>query len=39
MIIKDWLFHFITTGVPPEKMAKAAEVRNQQFQNNNKNGK
>ena len=36
MIIKDWLLHFITTGVPSEKMAKAAEVRNQQFQNNNK---
>jgi uncharacterized protein YndB with AHSA1/START domain len=36
MIIKDWLLHFITTGMPSEKMAKAAEVRNQQFQNNNK---
>ncbi|HEU5166188.1 MAG TPA: SRPBCC domain-containing protein [Chitinophagaceae bacterium] len=29
IIIKDWLFHFITVGMPSGEMAKAAEIRNQ----------
>lgn len=29
IIIKDWLFHFITVGTPSGEMAKAAEIRNQ----------
>jgi hypothetical protein len=29
MIIKDWLFHFITVGTPSAEMDKAAEIRNQ----------
>jgi len=29
IIIKDWLFHFITTGAPSKEMMKAAEIRNQ----------
>ncbi len=28
MIIKNWLFHFITHGEPSPEMAKAAEIRN-----------
>ena len=28
MIIKDWLFHFITVGTPSGEMSKAAEIRN-----------
>ena len=28
MIIKDWLFHFITTGMPSPELTKAAEIRN-----------
>ncbi len=28
IIIKDWLFHYITVGQPSEEMAKAAEIRN-----------
>jgi hypothetical protein len=28
MIIKDWLFHFITVGTPTSEMTKAAEIRN-----------
>jgi uncharacterized protein YndB with AHSA1/START domain len=28
MIIKDWLFHFITVGTPSKEMTKAAEIRN-----------
>jgi hypothetical protein len=28
MIIKDWLFHYITVGAPSEEMSKAAEIRN-----------
>lgn len=28
MIIKDWLFHYITVGTPPSEMSKAAEIRN-----------
>ena len=31
MVIKDWLFHFITVGTPSTEMAKAAEIRNQHF--------
>ncbi len=33
MIIKDWLFHFITVGSPSEEMSKAAEIRNRIFEN------
>jgi hypothetical protein len=29
IVIKDWLFHFITVGTPSVEMAKAAEIRNQ----------
>ena len=29
IIIKDWLFHFITVGMPSTEMAKAAQIRNQ----------
>jgi len=29
MIIKNWLFHFITTGIPSPEIAKAADIRNQ----------
>ena len=29
IIIKDWLVHFITVGVPSAEMAKAAQIRNQ----------
>lgn len=36
MIIKDWLFHLITTGTLSKEMAKAAEIRNQYLQNKNK---
>ena len=32
IVIKDWLFHFITVGTPSEEMAKAAEIRNQHFE-------
>jgi Activator of Hsp90 ATPase homolog 1-like protein len=28
MIIKEWLFHFITVGTPSGEMSKAAEIRN-----------
>src|SRR4030095_2194345 len=28
IIIKDWLFHLITVGIPSKEMAKAAEIRN-----------
>jgi hypothetical protein len=28
MIIKDWLFHFITVGTSSREMSKAAEIRN-----------
>jgi hypothetical protein len=27
MIIKNWLFHFITVGTPSTEMSKAAEIR------------
>lgn len=33
MIIKDWLFHFITHGTASTEMAKAAEIRNQILDN------
>ncbi|KAA9038366.1 hypothetical protein FW778_12395 [Ginsengibacter hankyongi] len=36
IIIKDWLFHFITVGTPSKEMAKAAEVRNQLLENKTK---
>lgn len=29
MILKDWLFHFITTGTQSAEMTKATEIRNQ----------
>lgn len=29
MIIRDWLYHYITTGVSSEEMNKAAEIRKQ----------
>ena len=29
IIIKNWLFHFITYGTPSPEMSKAAEIRNQ----------
>jgi len=29
IIIKDWLFHLITTGSPSKEMEKAAEIRNE----------
>jgi len=32
IIIKDWLFHLITVGTPSGEMAKAAEIRNQLFE-------
>src|SRR4030095_7485079 len=32
MIIKDWLFHFITVGTPSSEMTKAAEIRNRLLQ-------
>lgn len=28
MIIKDWLFHFITVGEPTSELSKATEIRN-----------
>jgi hypothetical protein len=28
LIIKDWLFHFITFGTPSPDLSKAAEIRN-----------
>jgi uncharacterized protein YndB with AHSA1/START domain len=36
MIIKDWLFHFITVGSPSAEMPKAAELRNQLLKDKNK---
>lgn len=33
LIVKNWLYHFITTGTPSEEMAKAAEIRNQYLKN------
>lgn len=39
LIIKDWLFHFITTGNESKEMAKAAEIRNQYFENEAKSNK
>ena len=36
MIIKDWLFHLIIVGTPSAEMTKAADIRNQHFENKNK---
>lgn len=36
IVIKDWLFYLITIGTPSKEMAKAAEIRNQHFKNQNK---
>ena len=36
MIIKDWLFHFVTVGTPSAEMTKAAEIRNQLLKEKNK---
>lgn len=36
MIIKDWLFHFITQGTQSAEMTKAAEIRNQTLTDNAK---
>lgn len=33
IVIKDWLCHLITEGVPSKEMTKAAEIRNQHFKN------
>ena len=33
MIIRDWLYHYITTGMPSEEMDKAAEIRKQLLDN------
>ena len=34
MIIKDWLFHFITYGTPSPHMTKVAEIRNKILSDN-----
>ena len=33
IIIKNWLFHFITTGEPSSEMDNAAEIRKKYFEN------
>lgn len=33
MIIKDWLFHFITHGEASDEMHKAADIRNRLLEN------
>ena len=33
IIIKNWLFHFITTGQPSSEMDNAAEIRKKYFEN------
>lgn len=32
IVIKDWLLHFITVGIPSPEMAKAAGIRDQHFE-------
>ena len=39
IIIKDWLFHFISTGKPAKEMADAAEIRNSIFKMNDMENK
>jgi hypothetical protein len=39
MIIKDWLFHFITFGTPSKEMDKAEEIRNQYLEDKTKTEK
>jgi Activator of Hsp90 ATPase homolog 1-like protein. len=39
LIIKDWLYHLITTGTESKGMEKASEIRNQQFKNANNSDK
>lgn len=36
IVIKDWLFYLITVGTPSNEMAKAAEIRNQHFEDKTK---
>jgi hypothetical protein len=36
IVIKDWLFHLITVGTPSGEMVKAAEIRNQHFEDKTK---
>ena len=38
IVIKDWLFHHITFGEPSAEMTKAAEIRNQHFEEKTKPG-
>jgi len=35
IVIKEWLFHFITVGKPSGEMEKAAEIRNRYLENKN----
>lgn len=37
IVIKDWLLHLIKTGVPSKEMERAAEIRNQHFENRGEN--
>ncbi|MFT3909085.1 MAG: SRPBCC family protein [Ferruginibacter sp.] len=37
MIITDWLFHFISVGIPSAEMANAAEIRNSLLKNKMEN--
>ena len=39
IVIKDWLFHFISVGTPSAKMAEAAEIRSQHFEDTTKTQK
>lgn len=39
IVIKDWLFHFISVGTPSAKMAEAAEIRNRHFEDTTKTSK
>lgn len=34
IVIRNWLYHYITTGSPSAEMERAAEIRNQHFKNN-----
>jgi len=33
MVIREWLYHYLTTGKPSEEMKKAAEIRNRHLKN------
>ncbi len=39
IIIRNWLFHFITIGTASEEMAKAAQIRNQYLEDKDKTEK